>query len=501
MRIIVLLSIFILHPSSFIPSAAAADLSRQTVRGSDPGLVGYWKLDDLGCRDFSGNAQHLSVSNSPIIDSGNGKVGSALLLNGMTQFAQTQSTSIGAYGTAGQTWAAWVKMASKTRTMAVIAKDTDAGTARAGALVVNSDGIFNHQDGWWTFGLYAANSSAFLISAVQSNVVPLGTWTHLCAVRTGVNTLALYRNGKLENATANYTDSPSVSGTQAITIGYRPYAGYNQYFFGSIDEVRIYNRALSAVEVAALYADTNPSFAFSPNQIPGLVIWVDAALGVHQGGGNTGINSTISGDGDPVGYCADLSGAGNYIDQLSDSAKPTYKTNILNGRPVVRFDSTLDISGHGDHLANGFNSSQPLTAFVVVKVRSLPASFAGILDGDNSGHQAGIGVDAVTGHYRFYTSVTNIDSSATVSTNSFKYISAIYNGTNSSMWVNGTLAATGDLGTEDVEGMVFACAVNEFFPLEGDIAEILYYNTAQGTADRQKLETYLAVKYGLPLPP
>jgi len=71
--------------------------------------------------------------------------------------------------------------------------------------------------------------------------------------------------------------------------------------------------------------------AFSPASIAGLQLWLDASQ-------ITGLN-----DGDAVGTWADLSGNGNDATQATGSKKPTFETNELNGRPVVRFDGVDDI--------------------------------------------------------------------------------------------------------------------------------------------------------------
>lgn len=66
---------------------------------------------------------------------------------------------------------------------------------------------------------------------------------------------------------------------------------------------------------------------FSPTDIEGLVLWLDA--------------STLVGldDGDPVTTWTDGSGEGNDATGVND---PTYRTNQLNGLPVVRFTGDVD---------------------------------------------------------------------------------------------------------------------------------------------------------------
>jgi hypothetical protein len=71
-------------------------------------------------------------------------------------------------------------------------------------------------------------------------------------------------------------------------------------------------------------------------------------------------------DDDAVSTWTDSSGNGNDATQGTGSAKPTFKTNILNGEPVIRFDG-------GDRLAFAteyiFDVANP-TIFVVANLTS-----------------------------------------------------------------------------------------------------------------------------------
>ena len=90
----------------------------------------------------------------------------------------------------------------------------------------------------------------------SSYVVPTNQWVHLALVRTAVNTSVLYANG-----VSVYTFSLDWgAGTSALLgIGGNPSVG--SYYIGAlIDEVRIFNRALSATEIKRLYERTRILF-------------------------------------------------------------------------------------------------------------------------------------------------------------------------------------------------------------------------------------------------
>ncbi|MGQ3685877.1 MAG: LamG domain-containing protein, partial [Candidatus Loosdrechtia sp.] len=78
----------------------------------------------------------------------------------------------------------------------------------------------------------------------------LNAWHHLVGVYNG-STLKLYVNGTEVNSIA--ASGSLDTSTYPLRIGTRAVDPVNRYFKGSIDEVRVYNRALSEQEVQSLY--------------------------------------------------------------------------------------------------------------------------------------------------------------------------------------------------------------------------------------------------------
>src|SRR5262245_30746986 len=87
-----------------------------------------------------------------------------------------------------------------------------------------------------TYG--STNQNVFATAALTAN-----TWTHLAATYDRT-TIRLYVNG-VQVASAAQTAAISTSNA-ALTIGANT---YGEYFNGLVDEVRIYNRALTAAEI------------------------------------------------------------------------------------------------------------------------------------------------------------------------------------------------------------------------------------------------------------
>jgi hypothetical protein len=107
---------------------------------------------------------------------------------------------------------------------------------------------------------YIANGAS-TSQVFNSNTIVLNAWQHVCIVYTSSNSTGLlYINGELVSTN---TGIPYGSGATNAQIGGRASAN-DRNFDGLIDEVRIYSRALSAADVAELYAADSPVRSFRP---------------------------------------------------------------------------------------------------------------------------------------------------------------------------------------------------------------------------------------------
>jgi|GEM_PF-3084303 len=130
-------------------------------------------------------------------------------------------------------------------------------------------------------------------SATSAVFTDNGVWVLVTEVSSG-GTLTYYRNG----VSAGTSSNAAASSTDTLTIANRSGSGLgaNTAFAGSIDDVRIYNRALSSTEVGDLYNYANTP----PVSSVGLVGWwkMDDFSGTttadSSGNGDTGTLSNFN---------------------------------------------------------------------------------------------------------------------------------------------------------------------------------------------------------------
>lgn len=200
---------------------------------SPNGLVAAYGLNETGgatIHDASGNGLDGVASNTWPVSGG--KFGGAIQFNGSTSWI-TVPDNDKLDLTNGMTLEAWVKpSATMSSWRSIMVKE------RTGAL---SYGLYANTDTNLPAGFAYTSGEVNTRGGTQ---VPAGTWTHLAATYDGAN-LRLYVNGQQVSSRA--LTGSLVAGTGVLRIGGDSMWG--ERFSGLIDEVRIYDRALSATEI------------------------------------------------------------------------------------------------------------------------------------------------------------------------------------------------------------------------------------------------------------
>ena len=240
----------------------------------------------------------------------------------------------------------------------------------------------------------------------------------------------------------------------------------------------------------------NSSSSFLPTDISGLVLWLDAndISTLFQ---DDGLATPVTADADTVGGWTDKSGAGNDIIQATSANRPTYKTGIQNGLPVVRLDGTND-SLDGLFAAA---TTQPLTIFAVAAMVAGDVNDGGdhfLFDGENATNRIIFGQNSITTPDDFTVYAGSWLATGEASSSNWLVWTGLINAASSEMWHNGVSIGAGDPGAKILDGITVGSshAQNASF-WEGDIAELLIYDAALSATDRQTVETYINNKWAV----
>ncbi|MGI6606595.1 MAG: LamG-like jellyroll fold domain-containing protein [Peptococcia bacterium] len=204
-------------------------------------LVGRWSFDE-GCgtaaADTSGNNLNGVVSGATWVD---GKVGKALKFDGVNDYVEIPYDPI-LNPKKAITIEAWINPCSTAADQRILSKSP----------YPNND-----------YSMIRASNNRVLVSVkmggtVQSayspaNSVPVGTWTHVVGTYDGQR-MRLYINGTQVNSFAvcgeiNAHETPLMIGKNATSA----------YFKGMVDEICIYDKALTADEILSHYQAAMPT--------------------------------------------------------------------------------------------------------------------------------------------------------------------------------------------------------------------------------------------------
>src|SRR2546421_41505 len=205
-----------------------------------PGLVAAYAFNEgsgTTVADASGNNNNGTITAATWTTAG--KFGNALAFNG-TSARVTVPNAASLQLSTGMTLEAWVfPTGSLTSWRSVVDKTVDGYYLMASTDQNNRPGV----GGTWTGGNQ---------NVAAPTVLTINTWTHLAATFDGA-TVRLFVNGVQVASQAQTTPLATTPGTLQMGAN-----SYGEFFAGRIDEVRIYNRALSATEIQT---DMNTSIA------------------------------------------------------------------------------------------------------------------------------------------------------------------------------------------------------------------------------------------------
>ncbi|MBI5138945.1 MAG: LamG domain-containing protein [Candidatus Vogelbacteria bacterium] len=238
---------------------------------NDSSLVGWWTFDgkDIGLtyaldKSASGNVGTLTGTRSIA-----GKIAQARSFNGTSDYISVGTANLWSGGVG--TVSAWVKMNSGAigNNNYIVAKGDDhpsTGVSWGMDIIPRSAttaslAFLYGSQAWATVG----NNSPYI--PFTTNV-----WHHVVMVANSNNTQQIYLDGVLQTCDETSCTKTVITPGASLefNIGKTSRAAPNEYFTnGSIDDVRVYSRALSAAEITRLYQAGSASLRTNTNVTQG----------------------------------------------------------------------------------------------------------------------------------------------------------------------------------------------------------------------------------------
>ncbi|MDO8559193.1 MAG: LamG domain-containing protein, partial [bacterium] len=225
------------------------EFSQSLQRNLGAYAVGIWSFDDQTnpTKDSSGYNNHGTLVNGPTFDSntphsiaGTGTGKYALRFDGNNDYVDAGSNILFNFANAPLVVEAWIK-------------PNAVGT---GTIVSKNCGAFAPR---WIFDLNSANKLRLYSGNIipdevfSTNAVSAGVWSHVAVIWDG-STVAFYINGILDRKTSR-TGTQDASCNNPFSIGGRIWGTSYNTLNGLIDEVRIYEKALTLGEIQKHYTE------------------------------------------------------------------------------------------------------------------------------------------------------------------------------------------------------------------------------------------------------
>ena len=391
------------------------------------GLVGYWRLGDTSgttATDSSSAARNGTYTGAYALNNPGalGTTGdkSVLVNNGYITVPHNAAYNL----TGDMTVEAWVYPTSITTYRMIVTKANTNATPTFELRLVQSTGMLEFVQ--WNGTTYYTIAGTVQVSGNR--------WNHVAAVRAG-NNILLYLNGLLVG-TGTVSGAASTN-TSALLIGERVDLGL-YYFAGGIDEVALYNVALSPQAITSRYAIAS-TVTLPPNVIvevafhadPMATGWSDITSKVQQ------ISIRRGRDDELARYQAGtatvvVDNRLRWFDPLYDSGPyypyvlPGRRMRIRAGTPntFTLFDGYIEAwpqSWEAQRAARVHITA--VDAFKMLNLRRLPAAYAAVVKSHSP-----------TGYWRFDETSGAVAADSSGNGNNWTYIGTPTYGTNAALF-------------------------------------------------------------------
>ncbi len=375
-QVLFVFSIFSISMLAFPSGAHASAITRPP---NNLGLSAYWPFDEGSTTkaiDHSGNGNAGTLSGTTVPTWVSGRHAKALSFDGSSSYVTGVGTTLPNVGaSANVTVSAWIKPTSTSGTKTIFNKGLSGSCFNYGMVLIN--------------GVLTARNTGNDYS-VQSGTVPANAWTFVTIVFNGSGATG-YINGVLSSTNASgFTTS---CGDTHWMIGARAYNALSEFFPGSIDDVRVYTRALTAGQVTALYTQGEVVQKEAPrNGLLGEWLMNEATSTIAHDSSGAGANGTLSGTPLPIwvsgkhGMALQFDGANNYVNLPSAKILPSGSAMTVSAWVKLTTNKSWNtVMAHLWTAKNGswdlFTDSTGRATFGVYDTSQHNSAFNGLLPG------------------------------------------------------------------------------------------------------------------------
>lgn len=367
-------------------------LAQQACAAPPSGVIAWWPFDEttgMTAKDIVGEHDGILVNN-PVRTTG--RVGNSLQFDGSSQYVGAADSDDWAFGTNDFTIEFWANWSAPGGGDIFHAGDVFIG---------NNDGP--GQQNKWFFALGAgllhftvyntanAPPNFFLVRAPFSPVV--GQWYHLAVTKRGT-LFTIYLNGAPQGA--EVSEPPIANANAPLTIGQanEPFGGFMN---GSLDEITVYNRALSEEELRSIAnagsAGKCRSLNLSTKSVPAMQLGQPYSFNLRATFGKEPLSWSLAGGTLPVGIILSQQGTlggtpsdggtftftARVADANSTAAQKQFTVNVLLRLPPpeIRFNKTGTLPVPGrivDYFINVENAGTVAASEVEVLELLMPSS-------------------------------------------------------------------------------------------------------------------------------
>ena len=474
--------------SSYQPNAANQEYCIPGDSTSCAAPVGRWDFEEgtgTSAFDSSGNGYTGTLTSGPVWTTG--KIGKAGNFNGSSDYVTTSSAVT--TQTTNVTLEGWVKWNGQSQS-AILFYNGNSASNGYGLLIGN--------------GSCGSGTSVILMlggiacGAINAGNITANQWVHLALTRDST-TWRIYINGVLQSSTS--TTSPGTPNT-STTLGGK---SGNNFFNGQIDQVRLFNYARSAAQIAWDYNRGAPvghwkldegqggsAYDSSGNSNTGTITIGGTGTQTAAGDINTSGTAWYNGKTGKRNYSLNFDGTDDYID-----ISPTSYANFTTGSVSIWVNHNTLGSEFAiwnlDRNASGTRSRLELERYENGSIKRYYVTLS--TDGSFP--------------WRFYINTPN------VATSQWNHLVLTQNGITPTLYLNGvTLTPTAweyqsdktkwfkavlTDATSDADVMTVGMTRfggNQYVPLNGSVDDVRIYNYALTAKQVQLLYNDGAVRFG-----